>query len=394
MIARMCLSDLHLGDSRSVLSSPSTVESVVRRLASLAGGPVGGRPEVDTLVLNGDIWEECVPSDMGEVVGIYQKSVVEASARFFGSLLDAVDVRRVVWIPGNHDLSLWRLYNDLMTSRHGGLEAARRSLTSPEGKVVDTPSLNGWDSLFAPLFGGRPIQVFSVAYPTHVATPWAGGFPHIVFTHGHLLDRLVRGHGSDAAYLGLGVLGCSRPRIPVDAREVGSVRDLAERTDPFTVALWQRYSVRDYVYANQIMRRLDDSTSCPLQRWNDEDVLLATPSSDPSSPRDGLMAEVPWFLDVVVTDPAFPTPVGELRPHNDGPTFTRPSCLVYGHDHLGSQRVVTSSGVPYHVVDSGGWTSEHDGHHPHSHVLVWEDPGQVVPDSYLLRTRLGEDPRG
>jgi len=58
MLARVCLSDLHLGDARSVLSNPEISSQVVSELVKLSGGTIG------TLILNGDVWEESVPSDM------------------------------------------------------------------------------------------------------------------------------------------------------------------------------------------------------------------------------------------------------------------------------------------------------------------------------------------
>jgi hypothetical protein len=185
--------------------------------------------------------------------------------------------------------------------------------------------------------------------------------------------------------------------VPADPREIASAAEIALLTDDFSLALWERYSRRDHAFSSYVLRRLNDSRGCPLQEATFAGQIAAVnQASDPSSPRDGLMAQVPWFLDVLVADPGLPSPVGELRTHNPGATFEKPSCLVYGHDHQGGSRVVTSSGVPYAAVDSGGWTSEHDGHHPHSHVLVWRAPGQVVPESYLLHTRLEDKstPRG
>ena len=38
MIARLCLSDLHLGDDRSTLASPDVVSSVVQSLREISGG--------------------------------------------------------------------------------------------------------------------------------------------------------------------------------------------------------------------------------------------------------------------------------------------------------------------------------------------------------------------
>lgn len=387
MISRMCLSDLHLGDARSVLSSPKTCREVAWRMALLAGepGPGGERPECDTLILNGDVWEECVPSGMGDELppgALFEEAVLEASRAFFGAVLDAVDVRRIVWVPGNHDLCLWHLYSRM-------LGPGFSSITSYGGHCHDVKD-ERWRRVFGTLLG-REVAAHTTAYPLFVETPWAGGFPHLAFTHGHLLDPLVRGLEPDLVYLALRAIGCRQPRVPADLREVNSAAEIALVTDHFSLALWERYSRRDHAFSNYVLRRLNDSRSCPLQEATSPgQVAAVTQASDPSSPRDGLLAQVPWFLDVLVADPGLPSPVGELRTHNPGPTYEQPSCLVYGHDHQGGSRVVTSSGVPYAAVDAGGWTSEHDGHHPHSHVLVWRAPGQVVPEAYLLHTRLGE----
>ena len=276
MIARLCLSDLHLGDARSVLSQPDTVASVVRRLALLAGdpGPGDDKPTVGTLVLNGDVWEECVPSGMEEhSTDMFQKSVAEASQRFFGQLLDAVAVQKIVWVPGNHDLSLWRLWCSLVSGSS--------PLTRYEGQPLDMGSQK-WHSTFDYLLGRRPVPAFWVSYPLFVEKPWAEGFPYVAFTHGHLLDPLVRGLDSDATYLALRALGCGRPGVPDSPV---SVSQLAKCTDNFTLSLWQRYSRRDWVYSNQIMRRLEHPSSCPLQSASaPESVSPADQLTDPSPP--------------------------------------------------------------------------------------------------------------
>lgn len=354
----LCLSDLHLGDGRSALDDPDSADLVARNLAGILG-----REPLDTLVLNGDIWEECVPAGLGEPrEGIFNRRVLAASRTFFSLLFGKVRVENVVWVPGNHDLNLWEAYlaKHAMTSPRA---------TGPAGVVVE-------HDFFTPLFGKGIFGTFRVAYPVYCPTT---DFPVLVFTHGHLMDPLVRGLGSGAAYNFLSVLGCRRPRVP---EQVSSVKALAEATDPFTLALWQRYSRRDYTYANHVMRRLEHPASCS---YGTSDRGSFT-CGEPGSPRDGLGPQVASFLDLVLTDPHLPTPVGSLRPDVPSVAFTRPSCLVYGHDHLATEQTIFSCGVPFQVRDSGGWTSEWDGHHPHTHALVWGG-GTVIPESYFLRTR-------
>jgi hypothetical protein len=316
-----------------VLSRPAVVASVTEQLADLTEG------ELDTLILNGDVWEECVPagiSDLG-TGEIFQHSVLEASRRFFGNLFARVDVRRVVWIPGNHDLSLW--YRWCRENR-------RHPHTSYKGMVTDR---SAW---FEQLLPAKEVPKLTVSYPIFLDDPW-GGWPYRLFTHGHLLDPLVRGLEPDPVYLALRGLDCPRPRVPIDPYEIRSVEEIARLADPFSLALWSRYSKRDYVFQNQILRRLD-----------------------PFLVDGGRLVDVPWFLDVVMGDPGLPSPVGTAKP----------SCFVFGHDHLGDQRMVDSAGASFAVFGSGGWTSEFDGHRPCSRVLVWEAPGQIVPEAFEVKT--------
>lgn len=400
MIARLCLSDLHLGDARSVLSHGTIADDVVLYIKGLAAGPEGGdRPKVGTLVLNGDIWEECVPSGMVKLApeDIFQPAVLNASIHFFGRLFSALDIGRVVWVPGNHDRSLWQMWCK-WTQNHFHEDDFRyqpSAITPYTGVVADMLTEDRWHSLFGYLFDRAKVASFEVSYPAFVAKPYADNFPFILWTHGHLLDPLVRGQEPDVVYLGLRALGCPRPHVPVDARDIDSVRQIAELTDDFTLKLWERYSERDWVYSNKIMRRLDHPHSCPLNQPcpaagpQTLGVSRVWEGSDPFAASDGQMASVPWFLDVVIADPGLPTPVGNLRPQADSSAFIKPSCICFGHDHLGSQRMISSSGVPFFAADSGGWTSEYDGHRPHSHVLIWRGEGDIIPEIYSLRALLG-----
>ena len=52
----LCLSDMHLGDNKSALNNPAIVAKVVTDVVNFTD------PEVGTLVLNGDIWEQCIPA--------------------------------------------------------------------------------------------------------------------------------------------------------------------------------------------------------------------------------------------------------------------------------------------------------------------------------------------
>ena len=373
MIARMCLSDLHLGDPRSELSDPAASARVAARLAEVSGGEVG------TLVLNGDVWDECVPANPEVLRGGLAASVLDASRAFFENLLGRIRVGRVVYVPGNHDLSLWSWYCR-------NVLAVPDSCTPYAGMEVD-PSNWPWRDLF----GSTGVDHLCAAYPLFWDKSAGPGYPLLAFTHGHLLDPLVRGSSPEVEYDALRVLGCVRPDTSAGAGGPLSVRMLARRVEPFCLALWARYSSRDYDLSNYVMRRLLSPQSCGL----DPGSGAVPDGADQPPPDQGLLAQVPWFLDLMLADPSLPSPVGTLgrglasfgkgsaRPAGDPET----SCLVYGHDHLAARQDLSVDAIPFRAVGSGGWTSERDGHRPHTHVLVWEAESDVVPTSYRVETR-------
>lgn len=370
MIARLQLSDLHLGDPRSTLSNPEVADVVTDAVAELSGGEVG------KLVVAGDSHEECVPGEPNKLVEGVADSVGRASEHFFGSLFRKVRVGELVWVPGNHDLSAWHWYCQ---------SKQMPTVTGYDGVLVP-PDDWPWRLFFPGL--GAPLRV---AYPLYRDRAPGDDWPMLVTTHGHLLDPLVLGWDQPAKYAALSSIGCSAASVSREAGEVKSLRKVAEATLPFVLAMWRRYSERDYAYSNYIMRRLEHPLSCTLQpvSFPPGELVDAGPytEGDSAPPGQGLLASLPWLLEVLLLDPELPSPVGSLRRDQRDETFHRRSCLTHGHDHLGTFRDVVSCGVPFAVADSGGWTSEFDGHLPHTHVLVWKDSGQVVPEPYFIRAR-------
>jgi hypothetical protein len=382
MIARLQMSDLHLGDPRSVLGDPEVVRKVTDDLAHLSGGHVG------KLILAGDVWEESVPANLNKREDGIAQSVYLAATRFFVTLYRKVQIDEIVVVPGNHDVCTWHWYHK---------QASRSTfITGSDGIWVD-PLTWPWSILL----GGYSDRV-TFAYPLYWdkratgsrATGSSAGddYPALFVTHGHLLDPLVLGEDPSRVYLALQAIGVGRPLVK-SLENADSVAEIARCTLDFCLGLWKRYSSRDYVYANYVMRRLEHPQSCLLQgssiEWIDE---AATHVDDPV-PQQGNFANVPRFLNLMIRDPNLPTPVGTFGGDPIGarssaaPPAMKPSCLTFGHDHRGTFQQVVACGVPFVAADSGGWTSEWEGHVPHTHVLVWNKVEDVVPAPYLINVR-------
>ena len=372
MIARLCLSDMHLGDLRSTLSNSEVATKVAAYLGEISGGAIGD------LILNGDIWEECIPVQPGDLTKGLATSVVKASQHFFGELFKRVTVQKIVVIPGNHDFTLWHWW------------CQHQLASSSTETAYSGVEVSGVEWPWCVLFGEAPTAKLVFSYPIYWDRSVGDDYPVLIFTHGHLVDPLVLGRGTEIEYILLKGLGCSRPNVPTDADGCRSIRRVAELTQQFILALWSRYSRRDYAYANYIMRRLCHPQTCQWQHtmvapgW----YLLEDRCHKDDAPTvgEGYLSAIPKLIELLLCDPGLPSPVGVIGQGEVGLAFLNPSCLVYGHDHLAAHQMIVMAGVPFLAVGSGGWTSEFDGHRPHTHVLVWEKQKDVTPRSYFIRT--------
>ena len=92
------VSDLHLGDGGddgSVLYSPDACTHFAQILGQITGG------FVQTLVLNGDLFEACVAERTPDPYGVLglRQSVIATAKNFFGNLVQTLRVEQLVWVP-------------------------------------------------------------------------------------------------------------------------------------------------------------------------------------------------------------------------------------------------------------------------------------------------------
>src|SRR6188508_1434136 len=95
----LAISDTHLGEDSSLLSYKPGRSCLYQALRSKLGD--GERFEVDELVLVGDIPDRTLSSTSQIMTHTYD---------FMKTLFAAGDVKRIVYVPGNHDHTLWTEY--------------------------------------------------------------------------------------------------------------------------------------------------------------------------------------------------------------------------------------------------------------------------------------------
>lgn len=149
------ISDLHLGDPRSILAEDDGRQVLFSAISNAVAN--GG---VDTLVLDGDVLELSLASE---------EHAYEAAKPVFEGLSKIEGLKRVIVVAGNHD---HRLYEELPG------EPAEKL-----GKCFDSGT-----KLHEVLADSLGHLALTVVYPDW-ALPVKGGTVH--FTHGHYFDPLT-----------------------------------------------------------------------------------------------------------------------------------------------------------------------------------------------------------
>lgn len=359
------ISDLHLGDrdegNGSVLSFPSVCKNFVGQLADITHGVI------DTLVIDGDGFEACVPSRTIEenylhkttIFGLYN-SVVEDSRRFWDILTASIKVNSLVWVPGNHDFSLYlEMLADYPPARSP--ENPSNGIVSPySGYNLSSDKVRG-------LFGSK-IPTIKAAFPNFVYSEEGQNWPIALFTHGHLFDSQVL-EPSEGFLSAIGLFaetGHVFDKIPqeFDVDPGQWMKKLVSLTTERVSSIWTQNLdlIKEEVY-NYAQRRKIHIVCGERPKTAGQHVWLAALQG--CGLEDPVNHHLKWYCDGFMQDwsPILPTP-------------RTTSYFIKGHTHFGGANTFESlDGAPFQLYDLGGWTLDAIGHKdnvPHTHALVWD----------------------
>jgi len=158
------ISDTHIGAPLAVLTYPRAIEAMIETLSSLG--------QIDELVLLGDIFD------------FWQAPVTEALSRgreFMSALYGLDNVGRMVFVPGNHDHHIFRLYYEEKLGRR--LREGNMELPELDMPITDD----------CPAFSAvRPPDArvpLSMTYPVYQVSVQGSD---TMLTHGHFLGFFER----------------------------------------------------------------------------------------------------------------------------------------------------------------------------------------------------------
>jgi len=291
------MSDTHFGDKLQELDDPRLVERLMEVLQS--------RGDVSELIL------------LGDIVDLWMKTTVPALREakcFIDSLSQLSNVKKVLYIPGNHDhqmfLDAFRLEVDV--------RVMQGDLSIPKFM----PARSYGDTILTGLAHPKSRVHFPMTYP--FVTREVHG-RDVVFTHGHHLDFYATTHGwARTFWLGRRIIKKRRKRATLHDIEMANI--------PFCGAMsvwpWVPELVDEglrYYHIINFFGRLFRS-----------DNLLESPL------RDSLIKEN--YEEI-----------RQLLPQLGHP---HPGCFIYGHTHRPGMGKLPETDVI--VANTGSWTKQED----------------------------------
>ena len=386
----LAISDAHLGEDTSLLSYSPGVEHVANVIREHLGS--GDKAEVETLLLLGDIPERSHATP---------ERMLETTHRFMEELDGAVDYRRAVYMPGNHDHVLWTGY---CKGLHG--EGAEYCITPPEGDLVVRDGIREdhndaaeeilsiiFDSPSGPAWQEIKHDKRDVVFANPFYAEQFHGRTY-VFAHGtHFRKEVVSPLWTKKVVdlmLADGLLGDVEFRAEKDVRDAKDMQELEQAVAPFMDGM------------------LPPFENNPMSAMDEAGYLLAVLSSRfglkrQSPDRSGLFSykELPQVSEELIPRmtsggeiqesslelfqkhflPHMLSYLGEYGYPRDELTF------VYGDTHDGGWgELDLDGGENLRVYNTGGWVHYDVEDHPTCYLFAVDEEGQ----EYLLNVSFKE----
>jgi len=110
----LAISDTHLGEENSLLSFPHGRQHLWRAIRTHLGSDGDRRLEVDEAILVGDIPDRTLSST---------SQIITHTNAFIQTLGSSAKIKKGVYVPGNHDHTLWTDYHTLAYGKRYGISA-------------------------------------------------------------------------------------------------------------------------------------------------------------------------------------------------------------------------------------------------------------------------------
>lgn len=399
----LAISDTHLGEDHSLLSFPHGRRHLWKILRLVFGSDItcigtpdphsqGNRFKVDELILLGDIADRTLSST---------SQVIANTNAFCSMLASAAQVKKLIYLPGNHDHTLWTDYitqKEENTCRYSGDHTL---LKMNNGKFDQDPDAASLLEIFLGYPDGAPYRdlikmqqdfsfEFRMVNPFYVKEIENDQKENrtYIFTHGThfrffvsqpkqlkesiLKNRLIR-------RLIKWLSGLIIKPGSKDITTVQTLDELEEAATPFVDSLWPSPKSEStgkpdqlWYFYTKIRHRNDRQKKTKSQLYSLKELQNDTGSIAQLTPASESIVRLKNILL---------KPLGDLLSNPEKKKIT----FVYGDTHDGGFANNIAMGPPeqpwsMRVFNTGAWITHTKDFHPSSHIFAIDKDG----NEYLL----------
>ena len=379
----LAISDAHLGEAPSMLSYRQGRQHLGEVIRAHLGS--GERVHAEQLILLGDIPERshATPDEM-----------LFSTRGFMEALDESVSFEKVVYMPGNHDHTLWtqycrKLYGEETIGcitepagdqilHHGKREDPNDSAGELLSTIFEYPDGPLWKTIrdeerdivfanpiYAEEFGGR---TYAFSHGTHfrkevTAPRWSRKVANLITSNGFLGDFQILSEG--------------------DVREARNLEELERVVAPFIDALLPAYEnnpVSMLDEAGYLMAVLSGRFGLQRQSPDESKLFSAAELQEvpedliPRLTKDGEIPDLPLKLCMEYFLP-------HMTDHLGNHGLTGDITFVYGDTHDGGWGDLSlPNGENMRVYNTGGWVTYDVEDHPTCYLFALDEHGT----EYLL----------
>ena len=392
----LAISDTHLGEDTSLLSFPHGRQHLWKILRPPFGSEEWGKEklEVDEMILLGDIPDRTLSSS---------SQIITHTNAFIQMLGSAVNIReRGVYVPGNHDHTLWTDYRKLRYGEDNLYGITERAAGDPVVQQGQRCDQNGSASELLSIFFGYPagsawrkIQEegkfnFAIANPLYATQINERTY---VFTHGTHFKKIVTLPAWIKKFFDileldklLGNIELETEKCDVNKAKCLGLEKLEQVVAPFVDSLWPSSKNNPTSQSDQLWYLLTTVSgkleskrpypcrsklfsSCQLESGNVPETRIRQLTADDRPTDDSIEMWKTYFL------PPMLRYLCKNSLPQDKVTF------VYGDTHDGGWgEFPLDSGGRIRIYNCGGWVVHNDKDHPACHLFAVDESG----DEYLL----------
>ncbi len=376
----LAISDTHLGEEASLLSHKAGRRRLYEALQAQLGGGPDEKFEVEDLVLIGDIPDRTLSST---------SEIMTHTYALMKTVLSAAQINRIIYIPGNHDHTIWTNYRNQNQIDRYVPEAPEGDLILKTGDYSNADKAPEILSMFFGYSRNRPESLwqkiaaeekleFAVANPVFAKKYNNHTY---AFAHGTHFRKDVTASDTLKAiadYAQLDKLfGGIEIESDVDVEDAVDLADLERRVTPFVDSLWPSSgdettgrSDKLWYLLTMISGKFKRNKRTPP----DTDILLNVNELRDEDKNQGRIRRIDDHDSLKrCTQYFFPHLLTYLQQNQlDKDQFT----FIYGDTHDGGwNELVLPGNEKVRVFNCGAWVAHNAKDHPDCNAFALDDAG-------------------